>query len=139
MAINPMEREGCWLCDDCGEVETHRASDDAPMTVGCPVCIQNDQEWMRERVEAERDALACTMSEIGQLAPANYQDRDDLHRALLGILKTEPPGRRCRVRAFSLREYANSLHPDHGSRGHMMSEANRLDEVADIQNRRGGL
>ncbi|SDJ89491.1 dATP/dGTP pyrophosphohydrolase domain-containing protein [Billgrantia gudaonensis] len=59
MAVNPMEREGCWLCDGCGEVETHRASDDKPETVGCPVCVENDQAWMREKAEAERGALAA--------------------------------------------------------------------------------
>ena len=56
--INPMEREGCWLCDGCGEVETHKASDDMPVTVGCPVCIQNDLTWKLQASRLKHDARA---------------------------------------------------------------------------------
>lgn len=58
-AIHPMEREGCWLCDGCGEVETHKASDDQRVAVGCPACIQNDLSWKLQAAETERDELAA--------------------------------------------------------------------------------
>lgn len=63
-AINPMERDGCWLCDGCGEVETYRASDDTPMTVGCPVCVQNDLEWRLLNKQARHDKLRDALQEM---------------------------------------------------------------------------
>lgn len=60
MATNPMEREGCWLCAGSGEIETRKADQSYDeVTVGCPVCVQNDEQWEREKVERERDALAA--------------------------------------------------------------------------------
>lgn len=60
MAINPMEREDCWLCAGSGEIETRKADESyEDVTVGCPACLQNDLEWQREKVERERDALAA--------------------------------------------------------------------------------
>lgn len=60
MAINPMEREGCWLCAGSGEIETRIAGQNyKDVTVGCPVCVQNDEQWLREKAERERDELAA--------------------------------------------------------------------------------
>lgn len=57
-AIHPLDREGCWLCAGGGEIETYRASDDRQVTVGCPVCVQNDLGFMRQAAETARDDLA---------------------------------------------------------------------------------
>lgn len=65
--ISPAERDGCWLCDGCGEIETHKPDGHTAVTVGCPVCVENDHGWLREKAEAERDALAAHAERLGVL------------------------------------------------------------------------
>lgn len=61
--VDPALRGGCWLCDGCGEIETdyfdQQEQGTLTATVGCPVCVDNDQSWLRLQVEKERDTLAA--------------------------------------------------------------------------------
>lgn len=64
MATNPTEREGCWLCAGSGEIETRIAGQNyKDVTVGCPVCVQNDEQWLREKAERERDELKSLLGD----------------------------------------------------------------------------
>ncbi|MGM0784630.1 MAG: hypothetical protein ACQEUM_10990 [Pseudomonadota bacterium] len=51
----PVDDE-CWLCDGCGEVETHKA-DGTPITVGCPACVQRDRDALIQRLRIENQQL----------------------------------------------------------------------------------
>lgn len=90
-----------------------------------------------EKTEKERARLTITLQAFGQLVPTHYDDRDELFRAVLHILRTAPQGYRCRIKAFALRDYVNSLHPAHACRPLLLSEAERLNDLAD-QHTRGG-
>lgn len=58
MATNPREREDCWLCAGSGEIETRKADESyEDVTVGCPVCVQNDLEWERDNALREKEDL----------------------------------------------------------------------------------
>ncbi len=88
-----------------------------------------------EKTSEEREQLALTLQAYGQLVPTDYDDRDELFRAMLHIQRTAPQGLRQRVKAITLRDYASSLPVAHACRPHLLSEAERLDELADQQNR----
>lgn len=90
MAIDPMEREGCWLCDGVGAIETFRA-DGSEETAGCPVCVENDLQWWREKAERGRDLLAKALRHI---AYGNVCDHDGMPcvreaRAALKAMESE--------------------------------------------------
>ncbi|WP_136066425.1 hypothetical protein [Modicisalibacter radicis] len=57
----------CWLCDGCGEVETYKA-DGAPITVGCPACVQRDRDHLIAKLTVDnirlRYAFARTASRV---------------------------------------------------------------------------
>lgn len=79
---------------------------------------------------ADRDGLAATLDEIGRLSPTDFQGRDDLLSALLGILRDVRPGARPRAEASALRRYAMRLHEKHDWRDHLLVEADRIDQQA---------
>lgn len=76
---------------------------------------------------ADRDDLAATLDEIGALSPTDYQDREEMLRALTNILRDVRPGARARAEASALRRYANRLHPDHCCRQYLLEVADHVE------------
>ncbi|XKE46029.1 hypothetical protein LG302_02580 [Halomonas organivorans] len=107
----PEPEPECWLCDGCGEVETYRASDDQPVTVGCPACVQRDRDAVIKHLRTENDGLR---RRIAAQAPSSLSLSSrsvpaPLARHVAPLLLPRPAGTTERAAFFDASAYP---HPD---------------------------